>query len=205
MPPPSGLDTTNEPLRVEVLDNLGEEVASYEYTGDGITPTYTNGVPGLPAGDGVDLREFSMAALDDQGQTFESQMFTVDQTTGAIGAALTSKNFENRRGQTVMAIDPNGTVTKNSYDGAGRVLVSYVTDGGVTNGMPDGWSDTPNLANDIVLSQTEYAYDADNNVILTTTRDRLPGDGNATGALGDASGIGSPAARFLRRLILRSG
>ena len=94
VPPPSGLDTTNEPLRVEVLDNLGEEVASYEYTGDGITPTYTNGVPGLPAGDGVDLRKFSTAALDNQGQTFESQMFTVDQTTGAIGAALTSKNFE---------------------------------------------------------------------------------------------------------------
>ena len=119
---------------------------------------------------------------------------------------MTSKTYNDNRGLTAMSVDPSGTVTYNAYDGNGQVLASDATDGGVVkDGSTDPWSDTPILTNDIVLSQTEYTYDADGNVILTVTQDRLPGDNDSqTGALADANGDGGPAAQvLLRRFVLR--
>ena len=50
--------------------------------------------------------------------------------------------------------------------------------------MPPG-SDAGTVTSDNVLSQFESQYDADGNVILTTTRQRFH-DETTTGALGDA-------------------
>ena len=53
---------------------------------------------------------------------------------------------------------------------------------------------TSSIAGDIVLSQQQYSYDADGNVIATVNQDRLAGDSeSATGALGDATGLSSPS------------
>ena len=54
----------------------------------------------------------------------------------------------------------------------------------------------------IVLTQTQTTYDANSNVILVTTLDRLPTT-TGTGPLGDGYGIsGLPASVTDRRLLL---
>src|SRR5262249_8757754 len=54
------------------------------------------------------------------------------------------------------------------------------------------WSAAGSVSSDNVLQQVEYGYDADGNVILTTTRERFH-DETATGALGNPTT--SPKAR----------
>src|SRR5262249_39049241 len=73
-----------------------------------------------------------------------------------------------------------GLVTKQEYDGAGRVTVTYTTDGGGDT----IWSDAGNASGDNVLEQAEDSYDADGNLILQTTRQRFDSE-TTTGALGN--------------------
>src|SRR5262249_1761404 len=53
-------------------------------------------------------------------------------------------------------------------------------------GGDSGWSDAGGVTGDAVLSQTEYQYDANGNVILTIGKERFH-DETATGELGDAA------------------
>src|SRR5262249_12875259 len=117
----------------------------------------------------------------DQGRVYQTQTFSVNQSTGAISTyALTTKTWYNHRGLVIKTSQPGGLVTKNQYDGAGRTTKSFTTDGGGGS----SWSDARTVTRDPVLSQTESSYDARGNVLLTVTRDRFH-DETATGALGD--------------------
>ncbi len=75
-------------------------------------------------------------------------------------------------------------MTKNVYDGAGRLVHTYTTDAAAveTNGYNPvlSWAEADSVDNDIVLEQTDYTYDADGNVILTATRERFDNDSNFT-------------------------
>ena len=84
---PASGSPTDQTITVNTLDNDGEQVATSEYNGDDITvasinSNYVNGVPTIPSGDACYLRQYSTAAFDDQGQDFEEETYTVDQTTG---------------------------------------------------------------------------------------------------------------------------
>ena len=79
-------------------------------------------------------------------------------------------------------------MSKTSYDGAGRVVKTFVTDGG----GDVGWADVGTVTGDLVLSQTETQYDSSGNPILVITKDRFH-DETGTGEL---SGPGTaPKAR----------
>src|SRR5262249_52148583 len=127
--------------------------------------TTTGGVPQAPSASV--LRAQTIYSFDEQGRAYQSQVFSVNQSTGAVSSsALTTNTWRDHRGQEIETKNPGGLVTKESYDGAGRVTVQYLTDG--AGGSSWAQAGTPN--GDDVLEQTQYSYDADGNVILTLTR-----------------------------------
>jgi RHS repeat-associated protein len=79
-------------------------------------------------------------------------------------------------------------VGKTQYDGMGRPVKTFISDGGGDS----GWTDADDVTGDYVLEQTESAYDIFSNPTLVTQKARFH-DESATGALGSASQ--SPYAR----------
>ncbi len=168
----------NRPITYTGHDNLGEVLSTERYDGDGVTPTVTAGVPDRPAA-GL-LRAKASAAYDDLGRAYRTDTSSVDPATGAVGAyTLHADAWFDLRGQVAKTAAPGGVVEKTRYDGAGRAVTAYTTDGG----GDAGWADALTVTGDAVLEQAEAQYDAAGRVVLSTTRQRFH-DETATGALG---------------------
>jgi RHS repeat-associated protein len=173
--------TTHRPIVYYTLDNLGEVTQTQEYDGDGVTISSSGGVPTAPSSSL--LRAQAITSYDEQGRVYQTQVYGVDPSSGSVSTyALTANTWYNHRGAVIKTSAPGGLVTKATFDGAGRTTAVYTTDGGGDS----SWSDAGNETGDAVLQQVEYAYDADGNVTLTTTRQRNH-DETATGALGNAT------------------
>src|SRR5579884_3169033 len=179
-------DGVNRPIIVTTYDNLDEATETQQYVGDGVTPTISNGVlQALPASD---LRAQEIDSYDDQGRLYQTQVYDVNPSTGAVSSsALTTNYYYDHRGDLMAEADPGGLWTKSSYDGAGRDVMDYTTDGagGTT------WSAASSVASDTVLEQVQTVYDADSNPIETIDRQRFH-NATGTGPLGSpTSGIGA--------------
>jgi YD repeat-containing protein len=171
--------TTHRPIMYYTLDNLSEATAIDHYDGDGVSITSTNGVPNPPSSSL--LREHRTISYDDQRRIYLLQVFSVDQSTGAISTnSLNTNIYYNHRGQTIEISAPGGLVSKSVYDGAGRVIKSYQTDGA----SGTSWTAAGGVTGDNVLTETIATYDSDGNPLLVTTKDRFH-DETATGELGD--------------------
>lgn len=193
------------------LDNLGHQTAHYIYDGDGLDiyadadpdsggPLLPDGVPDRPGE--ASLRALTRTDFDDRGRAYRTSIFSIDQVSGGDPtdtltpvqidalAALRTNVFYDGRGHAIKKSEPGGLVTKMTYDGAGRLSKTFATDGG----GDAGWSDADDVASDIVLEQTETAYDDNGNPILQTSRRRFH-DASGTGELGDPSSTTSPKAR----------
>ena len=112
-------------------------------------------------------------------------------------SSLDSFTWFNQNGNVIKTQAPGGMVQKYAYDGAGRLVASYLTDGGgdvAPASESDSWTDAGNVTDDIVLEQSESQYDADGNTIFQISRQRFH-DATATGALGDPSSTTQPNAR----------
>jgi YD repeat-containing protein len=83
--------------------------------------------------------------------------------------------------------DPGGLWSKSQFDGAGRDVMDYTTDGlGGTS-----WTAANSVAGDTVLEQLQTIYDTDSNAIETIDRQRFD-NATGTGPLGSpTSGIGA--------------
>jgi len=173
--------TTHRPITYYTYDNLDEVTQTQRYDGDGVTISTSGGVPQAPSSSL--LRAQTNTSYDDQGRVYKTQEYSVDPSSGSVSTyALTTNDYYNHRGEVIEESDPGGLVTKESYDGVGRVTVEYTTDGsGGTS-----WSAAGSVSGDNVLQQVESTYDADGNVLLTTTRQRNH-DETTTGALGNAT------------------
>ena len=181
-------DGTNRPIFYDTYDNLDEVTSASQYDGDGVTINTVNGVPQPPAASL--LRAFSTSAYDDQGRVYQASTYSVDPTTGAVSStALTTNYYYDHRGDQIAESDPGGLWTKDVYDGAGRLVTEYTTDGGGGT----SWN-AASVANDIVLEQTETVYDGDGNVMETIDRQRF-NDAIGTGTLGGPSSSNAPQAR----------
>src|SRR5579885_3317312 len=179
-------DGVNRPIIVTTYDNLDEATETQQYVGDSVTPTISGGVlQALPASD---LRAQEMDSYDDQGRLYQTQVYDVNPSTGAVSSsALTTNYYYDHRGDLMAESDPGGLWTKSSYDGAGRDVMDYTTDGagGTT------WSAASSVASDTVLEQVQTVYDAEGNPIETIDRQRFH-NATGTGALGSpSSGIGA--------------
>jgi YD repeat-containing protein len=162
-------------------DNLNQVIVSEMYDGDNVTITSTSGVPNRPSSSLV--RAKTVNSFDEWGRVYKSETYSVDPSTGSVSSnALTSQNWFDSRGNLIKSTAPGGLVSKAEYDGAGRVTKQYATDGGGDS----GYSDADDVTSDNVLSQVEYSYDSNSNVILTTSRERFH-DETGTGGLGTAT------------------
>ncbi len=174
--------------------------APFALHGSGIVSSNTNG-NGIPtalatqlvgpgsSGYSPALRGFSASGFDLQNRTYIQQTYSVDPTTGNVsGTALVTYTFFGPRGNTIETIEPSGQVTKDVFDGAGRNTFQYVTDGGAVNNggvIRMDYASASNVANDVVLTQTQNIFDGDSNTIETITSHRFNTDSTtATGALG---------------------
>src|SRR5579884_4168059 len=179
-------DGVNRPIIVTTYDNLDEAIETQQYAGDGVTPTISNGVL-QPLSSSL-LRAQEIDSYDDQGRLYRTQVYDVNPSTGAVStSALTTNYYYDHRGDLMAEADPGGLWTKSSYDGAGREVMDYTTDGaGGTS-----WSAAASVASDTVLEQVQTVYDADSNPIETIDRQRFH-NATGSGALGSpTSGIGA--------------
>lgn len=185
----SGENTgVNRQLQYVELDNLGRQTAVEWYDADQLSISSTSGVPNKPS---YTLRTSrSETNYDEQGRVYQTKAFS-DPSTSSPSAPLVANTWYDARDNVIKTKAPTGLVTKLSYDGAGRISKRFSTD---DNGETD-YSAVDDVAGDAVLEQTEYTYDANGNVILTTTRQRFH-DATATDELGNrSSSSGTAKAR----------
>jgi RHS repeat-associated protein len=172
--------TVHRPIIYTTFDNLNEATQVQSYDGDGVTITTSNGVPQPPAASL--LRKQTVNNFDEQRRIYQSLVYDVNQTSGAVGNALTTNFYFNHRGLLIEQVDPGGLVTKTTYDGAGRTSIVYKTDGG----SGTGWFQASNVSNDNVLLQTVTSYDSDGQVTLVQTKQRFDSE-TTKGVLGNAT------------------
>jgi len=196
-------DASNEGTNVQriifynTLDNLGETTKTDQYDGDAVAMTNTNNATidlnsdGVPDAPGTNkLRAEMTTDFDDQGRVWRSSVFSVNETTGAIStASLKSQNWYDHRGSLIKSSAPGGLVTKYVYDGAGRIIKQFMTDGGGDS----TWDNAKEEVGDIVLQQSETQYDPNGNVIVSIDRMRFhdasaPGGNSGDLSLSPASG-----------------
>jgi RHS repeat-associated protein len=134
------------------------------------------------------LRAQAVTSYDDQGRVYQTQVYDVNPTTGAVSTnALTTNNYYDHRGDLIAQSAPGGLWSKSQFDGAGRDVMDFTTDGagGTT------WAAAGSVANDTVLEQTQTIYDADSNAIETIASQRFH-NATGTGPLGTpTSGVGA--------------
>jgi RHS repeat-associated protein len=148
----------------------------------GAVDANNDGVPDKPSA--TLLRAKATTSYDELGRVYSSQTYSVNQSNGNLIGALETLTWYDSRGNVIKTSAPGGLVTKTAYDGAARQTKVYQTYGGGDS----GYADADNVVGDIVLEQIEYRYDADGNVIFTSTKQRNH-DATSTGALPDpASG-----------------
>jgi RHS repeat-associated protein len=212
---------THAPVTVNTLDNLGEVTGTYQYDNDrygfgsgsggaALDDSGHNGIPDVleasnGLSNGADLTPTGLVAAstiqyDEQGRAYKTFKYNVD-ADGTFSTdpddVIVSESWFDNRGNTIASWTSGGAMTKNVYDGAGRLKVTYTTDGGAVyhGGTITGyWSDASAITNDIVLSQVEYTYDAAGNVILTTDREAFH-DNTGYGALGEHDDTNGRKAR----------
>jgi RHS repeat-associated protein len=180
--------TTYRPIMYYTFDNLNEVTETQRFDGDGVTITSTSGVPNAPSSSL--LRAETVTSFDEQQRLYQTVVYDVNQSTGSVSSTgLTTNDYYNHRGQLIEESEPGGVVMKYQYDGAGRRIEAYTTDGaGGTS-----WSAASSVSSDDVLEQTDTTYDTDGNVILAADRQRDHND-TTTGALGNVTT--SPEARI---------
>ena len=119
-------------------------------------------------------------SYDEQGQVYRTDTYDVNPTTGSVGTnTLYTLTWHDARGNVIETQAPGGLVTKDTFDGAGRLTMEYQTDGGGGT----GYAAASSVSSDTVLTQTAYTYDSDGNLTETVTRDRFD-TATGTGALG---------------------
>jgi RHS repeat-associated protein len=183
-------DDVNRPITITTYNNLNQVTQVQVYDGDGVDIPVAADISTFQSTNASLLRAQSETYYDNLGQVYETEVDSVDPSSGSVGSALTSETYYDSRGHVIEQIVPNGPVTTNTYNGLGELTATYSTDGA----SGTSYSDASSVSGDIVLSQTEYDYDADGNVIETIESDRLSSDSStATGALSDGtvSGVGA--------------
>jgi YD repeat-containing protein len=102
-------------------------------------------------------------SIDARGRVYQTIQHSVDPTTGVSdGPTLTTNLYYDGRGNLVAESDPGGLWTKSAYDGSGRKIDVYYTDGSGT---------AFNAASGNVISHQNFTYDAVGNLVLTISMD----------------------------------
>src|SRR5262249_5128775 len=143
--------------------------APSQNSADGIPAIMEVSSNGLPTASNLTnggLIAATTMAYDELGRSFKTTTYSVDPSTHTFSTVSTytivSQSWFDQRGETLASYTSGGAMRKMNYDGAGRMTISYTTDGGAVgnSGTIRGtWADANSVSNDIVLSQIEYFYD----------------------------------------------
>jgi RHS repeat-associated protein len=170
-------------VEYRVLDNLGRTISLRGYDGDTVNiraDGNADGIPDSPAS--TRLHRQVDTGYDERGRIFHNTAINV-----GTSQSLRTDHWYDGRGNVIKVSAPGGLVTKTKFDGAGRAVNVYTSDGGNgSGGVESGYGDAFTVAGDVILTQTETQYDENGNVILTITKDRFH-DESAADALGDAN------------------
>jgi len=168
-------------LTVESLDDRGLPTSTATYAADNVTMSLTDGVWSVPSE--TQLVAYSTAAYDAMGQCYTATTDGVDPSSGSVSSTgLKMDAWFDGKGLLIKKQVPGGVVTKNQWDGNGRLVQISTTDGGGDS----SWSDAGNETGDAVLHQVLQTFDANGNIIKVTTKDRFDSE-TATGDLGNIS------------------
>ncbi|TWT55980.1 tRNA3(Ser)-specific nuclease WapA precursor [Allorhodopirellula solitaria] len=132
----------------------------------------------------------NVTKYDNLGRVYQSIGYAVDPNTGTVGNPITSNTWFDAVGNPVKSM-PGGSsrFTKQVFDSTGWMVHSYTGYGNDTT-----YADALNVTGDVILSQTDMAYDDAGNSIQSTTRQRYHNAAAAqTGELGSPSA--TPNAR----------
>jgi len=133
------------------------------------------------------LRSKETYAHDDRDQLFKSNQFKVTFTDSAatLGGSLQTDRWYDGRGNLIKEYTPGSGVYKFQHDGAGRLVASYLTNGGsdVAAGQTGTWDHADDLTGDRVIEQSTTIYDKGSRPVLHTTYERIDGTSPTTLAL----------------------
>jgi uncharacterized delta-60 repeat protein/RHS repeat-associated protein len=186
----------NRPIIYTAYDNLDRITAVTQYDGDTVSITSTYGTPDAPS-ESL-LRAKTTIDHDIQGRVYAEHVFSVSNSGSVSSNSVNTFYWYDGRSNVIKTIQPGGGVHKYVYDGAGRMTLMYVSDGGgdPAPGATSNWASADDVNGDLVLEQEEYAYDSNSNLTQTSRRLRFHDDYTTTGALGNpGSGSGTAKAR----------
>jgi RHS repeat-associated protein len=116
-------------------------------------------------------------AYDDKGQFYQSSFYEV--TGGVVLSKLITNHWHNHRYQVIKTQSPNRLLSKNAFDGAGRLKATYTSQ----DDDETAYADAFNVTGDKVIEQVKYFYDKANNLVSSTTFKRPDNDTTTTGEL----------------------
>lgn len=127
--------------------------------------------------------------FDSLGRAYEKRTYGVDSSNGSVGNVLVDESWFDARNQTVKSVSSGKKLfQKTVYDGIGRKVVGYLAynTGSATNDN--------SVTNDIVVSQKEYNYSNESDIILLTELERF-NVATGTGALNVGPNAAQPRGR----------
>lgn len=117
---------------------------------------------------------------DARGNVFQTVVYAVDPTTGAVGNALTDNMWFDDTGNPIKSFPAGSKLfLKTTFDSLNRAAVKYVGYG------PDStYADASSVTNNTILGQSETTFDGASHVIETAARERYHNaDASQTGPL----------------------
>jgi len=171
-----------------VLNNYDQIVSESLYAGKYVPlDANSDGVPDAPS-DANSLRAKTVKMYDKLGREYRMRQYQVKPQYNSDGSmkdeivfvedndhAITTNRWYDDRGNVLMVHASGGPTTEMTYDGAGRLLTQYVTNGGGGHTLEAA----DDRESDIILEQVDTAYDKSDNPLLVTTQQRLH-DGSGT-------------------------
>ena len=144
-------------ITFNTLDNLGEVTQSDIYDATKSAVLAFGAMIFAPSSSA--LRAQTVTWYDDQGRAYESDVYSVNPSSGLVGNYLATEMYHDGRGDVVATLAPGGLLTTTTYDGAGRVTLQQSGSEGET---------TPGTIGTAVQSVATQ-YDDNSNPILVTT------------------------------------
>jgi RHS repeat-associated protein len=107
--------------------------------------------------------------FDDQGRVYRTIRYGIDPTNGTVGYGLTDNTWYDQSGNVIKSLPAGSSLfSKTTIDSLGRPTIRYSG----YDLSETSYADALTVTNDVILEQAETAYDAANNVIQTTARQR---------------------------------
>jgi len=127
---------------------------------------------------------FAQTFYSQRGMVYRSEL-AVNPESLSTTAFLPTNRFFDEAGRVIAEWSPNHSGVKRTFDGLGRVVVEYLTDGGgdAVPGSSSAYSDAKSLSGDTVLEQFEHRYNSVGLEDLTTTAYRTNRTNSGLGGL----------------------